>query len=46
MSGWVIDQQAIEDAMRQILKAIGEDPGREGLIDTPARVARMFAEVF
>ena len=46
MPGWVIDQQAIEDAMRQILKAIGEDPGREGLIDTPARVARMFAEVF
>ena len=46
MSGWVIDQQAIADAMHQILKAIGEDPGREGLVDTPARVARMYAEVF
>ena len=45
MSGWVIDQPAIEDAMRRILKAIGEDPTREGLVDTPARVARMYAEI-
>ena len=41
-----IDVAAIEDAMRQILKALGEDPGREGLIETPGRVARMYAEVF
>lgn len=32
--------------MHQILKAIGEDPDREGLVDTPARVARMYAEIF
>ena len=32
--------------MRRILEAIGEDPEREGLADTPARVARMYAEIF
>ena len=36
----------IEKAIREILKAIGEDPGREGLRETPGRVARMYAEVF
>lgn len=41
-----IDRAAIEDAMRQILKAIGEDIDRDGLRDTPARVADMYAEVF
>ena len=40
------DLEAIEGAVRTILEAIGEDPTREGLIDTPARVARMYAEVF
>lgn len=36
----------IADAVSTILTAIGEDPAREGLRDTPARVARMYAEVF
>ena len=39
-----IDHGRIEQAIREILVAIGEDPDRDGLIDTPARVARMFAE--
>ena len=37
---------AIEQAVRQILTAVGEDPEREGLRRTPLRVARMFAELF
>ena len=41
-----IDQPRIERAVREILIAIGEDPGRDGLIDTPARVARAYAEQF
>lgn len=41
-----VDLPAIEDAVRTILKAVGEDPEREGLIDTPRRVAKMYAEVF
>ena len=41
-----VDQQRIAAAVREILLAIGEDPERDGLIDTPARVARMYAEVF
>ena len=39
-----IDQPRIEAAVREILAAIGEDPDRDGLLDTPARVARMYAE--
>lgn len=39
-------QAQIEAAVRSILEALGEDPGREGLLDTPARVARMYQEVF
>ncbi|MFS8628659.1 MAG: GTP cyclohydrolase I FolE [Limnochordales bacterium] len=39
------DRDAIERAVRMILEAIGEDPNREGLVDTPARVARMYEEV-
>lgn len=35
----------IEKAIRDILTAVGEDPKREGLVDTPARVARMYEEV-
>ena len=41
-----MDQAGIEKAMRDVIVAIGEDPDREGLAETPARVARMYAEVF
>ncbi len=41
-----VDLPRIEAAVREILIAIGEDPGRDGLLNTPARVARMYAEVF
>ncbi|XVQ85594.1 GTP cyclohydrolase I FolE [Microbispora siamensis] len=40
------DHDRIEKAVREILFAIGEDPDRDGLRDTPARVARAFAEQF
>jgi GTP cyclohydrolase I len=40
-----VDKQRIEKAVREILEAIGEDPGREGLLETPARVARMYEEL-
>lgn len=40
------DLDAIEGAVRTILRAIGEDSEREGLAETPRRVARMYAEVF
>ena len=42
----MIDQKAIAEHIRGILQALGEDPDREGLIETPERVARMYAEVF
>jgi GTP cyclohydrolase I len=41
-----IDHARIERAVREILAAVGEDPDREGLLETPARVARMYAEMF
>ncbi len=41
-----VDLERIQRAVREILIAVGEDPDREGLLDTPARVARMYAEVF
>lgn len=41
-----MDNKRIEDAFREILIAIGEDPDREGLKETPSRVARMYEEVF
>lgn len=40
-----MDTARIEKAVREILEAVGEDPEREGLRDTPARVARFYAEV-
>ena len=40
-----VDQGRIEAAVREILDAIGEDSTRDGLLDTPARVARMYAEI-
>ncbi len=41
-----VDQPRIRKAIREILLAVGEDPDREGLAETPARVARMYAELF
>ncbi|MDH3719391.1 MAG: GTP cyclohydrolase I FolE [Planctomycetota bacterium] len=41
-----VDYPRIERAVREILLAVGEDPDREGLQQTPARVARMYGEVF
>ncbi len=45
-SAVVVDLPRIERAVREILAAVGEDPDREGLLETPARVARMYAELF
>jgi len=44
--GGKIDFPRIESAVREILAAVGEDPDREGLRDTPRRIARMYAELF
>jgi len=44
-TGHDIDLPRIEKAVREILAAIGEDPDRDGLLDTPARVARMYREI-
>jgi GTP cyclohydrolase I len=41
-----VDTTRIERAVREILSAVGEDPQREGLRETPGRVARMYAELF
>jgi len=41
-----VDLPRLERAVREILLAIGEDPEREGLLDTPKRVARMYQEIF
>jgi GTP cyclohydrolase I len=41
-----MDLPRIEAAVREILIAVGEDPDREGLVETPERVARMYAEIF
>jgi len=46
VGGTSVDLPRIERAVREILAAVGEDPDREGLIETPARVARMYAEMF
>ena len=42
----VVDQARAEAAVRELLIAIGEDPDREGLVETPARVARAYGEFF
>ncbi|MBW8382356.1 MAG: GTP cyclohydrolase I, partial [Youngiibacter sp.] len=41
-----MDKDRIEKAVREILIAVGEDPDREGLTDTPKRIARMYEEIF
>ena len=43
--GQPVDLDRIEAAVAEILVALGEDPSRDGLQETPARVARMYAEV-
>jgi GTP cyclohydrolase I len=42
----VINEAAIRKATKEIIKAIGEDPTREGLAETPRRVAEMYSELF
>lgn len=42
----MIDQEKIEQAVRLLLEGIGEDVHREGLRETPARIARMYEEIF
>jgi GTP cyclohydrolase I len=42
----LIDQERVERAVRELLLAIGEDPDRNGLKETPARVARSYVEIF
>ncbi len=46
LHGPPVDHARIEKAVREILIAVGEDPDRDGLVDTPARVARAYAEQF
>src|SRR6266478_3557412 len=46
MAGAPVDHERIRSAVREILFAVGEDPDREGLRETPDRVARMYAEIF
>lgn len=41
-----IDTKKIQECIREIIIALGDDPNREGLIDTPKRVAKMYEEVF
>lgn len=41
-----VNHAKIEEAVKMLLEAVGEDPGREGLLDTPSRVARMYEEIF
>src|ERR1700759_832777 len=46
LNGRVFDHARAEAAVRELLCAIGEDPDRHGLVDTPARVARSYREMF
>ena len=42
----MIDTNKIDQAVKMILEAVGDDPNRVGLIETPKRVAKMYQEVF
>ncbi len=42
----MIDREKVEEAVRLLLTGIGEDPEREGLVETPKRIARMYEEIF
>lgn len=42
----MVDQDKIKEAVKLLLEGIGEDVNREGLVDTPDRIARMYAEIF
>ena len=42
----MVNQKKIEEAVRLLLEGIGEDPDREGLAETPGRIARMYEEIF
>ena len=42
----MIDQEKVKQGIRLILEGIGEDISREGLLDTPDRIARMYEEIF
>jgi len=46
VAGTGIDKEKIEAAVKMILEAIGEDPSREGLLNTPRRMANLYEEVF
>ena len=46
VAGAEVDLALLESAVREILLAVGENPDREGLVETPARVARAYAEIF
>jgi len=41
-----VDQAGVRDAVRRIIESIGDDPTREGLLDTPRRIAEMYEELF
>ena len=45
MSTSAVDHDRLRAAVRELLAAVGEDPDRDGLLDTPDRVARMYAEI-
>ena len=42
----MVDQPRVQTLIRELLEAIGEDPNREGLVETPRRVAEMYVELF
>ena len=42
----MVDKAKIEEAVKLLLEGIGEDVNREGLVETPQRIARMYEEIF